>query len=100
LCSDIASWLVRQPHPVIVIDWSDATRNRRWVLLRAAVPVGGRTLTLLDQVVPLKQVADPRIERAFLLSRIAVMEPPKIGVMAPLGSSESGVSDGLRIRCF
>ncbi|AXM13424.1 IS4 family transposase [Xanthomonas oryzae pv. oryzae] len=37
--------------PVIVIDWSDFEAGQSVVLLRAAVPVGGRTLTLLDMVV-------------------------------------------------
>jgi hypothetical protein len=75
LCSEMASWLVRQPHPVIIVDWSDATRNRRWVLLRAAIPVGGRTLTLLDRVVPLAQVANPKIERAFLRTLKNLLPP-------------------------
>jgi hypothetical protein len=30
--------------PLIVIDWSDLTADRRWQLLRAAVPIGGRWL--------------------------------------------------------
>jgi hypothetical protein len=75
LCSEMASGLVRQPHPVIIVDWSDATRNRRWVLLRAAIPVGGRTLTLLDRVVPLAQVANPKIERAFLRTLKNLLPP-------------------------
>ncbi|MCE4369393.1 IS4 family transposase, partial [Xanthomonas hortorum pv. vitians] len=41
---------VRGAQPVIVIDWSDLKPDKSWCLLRAAVPVGGRTLTLLDMV--------------------------------------------------
>lgn len=32
--------------PLIVIDWTDLTPDRRWQLLRAALPIGGRCLTL------------------------------------------------------
>ena len=35
--------------PLIVIDWSDLTPDRRWQLLRAAMPIGGRCLTLYEQ---------------------------------------------------
>lgn len=48
----MARWLARSAHPVIVIDWSDLERDGSWFLLRAAIPVGGRTLPLLDMVFP------------------------------------------------
>ena len=69
-CADLdrdrARWLLRGPQPVIVIDWSDLKSDKSWCLLRAAVPVGGRTLTLLDKVVPGKQQGSPGAERRFL----------------------------------
>lgn len=40
----MASWLLRSPWPVIVVDWSDLKADGHWCLLRAAVPMGGRTL--------------------------------------------------------
>jgi len=40
---------------VIVIDWSDLKADKAWCLLRAAVPIGGRTLPVLDMVFPGKQ---------------------------------------------
>lgn len=63
---DMARWLLRGPRPVIVIDWSDLKPDKSWCLLRAAVPVGGRTLTLLDMVVPGKQQGSPSAEKRFL----------------------------------
>lgn len=51
-------WLVRSNQPVFVIDWSDLKSDRSWHgsrppgLLRAAIPVAGRTLTILDMVFP------------------------------------------------
>lgn len=63
---DMARWLLRGPQPVIVIDWSDLKPDKSWCLLRAAVPVGGRTLTLLDMVVPGRQQGSPGAEKRFL----------------------------------
>jgi len=52
--------------PLIVIDWSDLTPNRRWQLLRAAMPIGGRCLTLYEEVHPLAHLGNPRVQQAFL----------------------------------
>ncbi len=62
----MARWLLRGPRPLIVIDWSELKTDRSWCLLRAGVPVGGRTLTLLDQVYAGKDQGSPRAERHFL----------------------------------
>lgn len=71
-CSAIYEALTRrligtQAHPVIVIDWSDLTVDRRWQLLRAAVPMQGRSLTLYEEVHPLSHQASPKVHRRFLL---------------------------------
>lgn len=52
--------------PLIIVDWSDLTADRRWQLLRAALPVGGRCLTIYEEVHPLRRFANPRVHRAFL----------------------------------
>ena len=36
--------------PLIVIDWSDLNKDQWLHLLRASVPVGGRSLTLYEEV--------------------------------------------------
>lgn len=59
-------WLVRSRRPVIVIDWSDLKADQSWCLLRAAVPVGGRTLPVLDMVFPGTEQGSPQAERRFL----------------------------------
>ena len=59
--------------PVIIVDWSDLTADRRWQLLRAAAPVGGRTLTLYEEIHPLAHFANPRVHRAFLLQLQALL---------------------------
>lgn len=38
--------------PIILIDWSPLCADQSWQLLRAALPVGGRSLTLYEEVHP------------------------------------------------
>nr|WP_141696085.1 IS4 family transposase [Xanthomonas translucens] len=66
LYAGMVRWLVRSPTPVIAVDWCRLKGDGRWHLLRAAVPVGGRTLTLLEQVFPERELASPKAERRFL----------------------------------
>lgn len=70
-------WLVRSKQPVIIVDWSDLKADRSWHLLRAAIPVGGRTLTVLDMVFPAGQQGSPRAERLFL-QRLAAVLPQNV----------------------
>jgi hypothetical protein len=62
----MAPWLLRQAQPVILVDWSDLKRDGRWCLLRAAVPVGGRALTLYERIYPLRQMNSPQAQSDFL----------------------------------
>lgn len=64
--SGMARWLVRTSRPIIVIDWSDLKADGSWFLLRAAVPIGGRTLPVLDLVFPAGQQGTPKAEKHFL----------------------------------
>ena len=59
-------WLIRQPQCWVIVDWSDLKRDGRWCLLRAAVPVKGRTLTLYEKIYPAEQLNSPRAQREFL----------------------------------
>jgi hypothetical protein len=52
--------------PLILVDWSSATIAERFQLLRAAVPVGGRSLTVYEEVHPLKKYNNPKIHKEFL----------------------------------
>lgn len=68
-------WLLRPGvEPVIIVDWSELDRMRRHAVLRAALAVGGRTLTLLEIVVPMKQMNTPAVETR-LLNALAVLMP-------------------------
>jgi hypothetical protein len=61
--------------PLIVIDWSDLTPDRRWQLLRASVAIEGRSMTLYEQVHPQSRATSPRVHHAFL-KKLATMLPP------------------------
>jgi Transposase DDE domain len=62
----MAAWLLPQARPVIVVDWSDLKGDGRWCLLRAAVPVGGRALTVYERIYPNARLNSPAAQREFL----------------------------------
>ncbi|HET8608525.1 MAG TPA: IS4 family transposase [Burkholderiales bacterium] len=70
----LTRWLIgSQTQPVIIIDWSDLSADRRWHLLRAAAPMRGRSLTLYEEVHPLCRLANPQVQRRFLLRLRALL---------------------------
>jgi hypothetical protein len=73
----MARWLVRSKQPVIVVDWSELKQDRSCHLLRAAIPVGGRTLSILDMVVPAGRQGSPTAEKQFL-KRLANVLPDDV----------------------
>jgi len=66
LYAGMARWLLRGERPIIVIDWSDLQPNGRWYLLRAGVPIGGRTLTLWQEVHAERHKQTALVQRRFL----------------------------------
>jgi hypothetical protein len=63
----VAHWLLATtPRPVLLIDWADCGPGHRWLLLRAAVPLGGRALPVYEEVHPLRRYNSPRTHRRFL----------------------------------
>ncbi|MBI2294628.1 MAG: IS4 family transposase [Betaproteobacteria bacterium] len=78
--------------PLIVVDWTDLTLDRRWQLLRAALPIGGRCLTLYEEVHPLTRFGNPRVHRAFLA---------KLKTLLPAGVTPILITDaGFRAPWF
>lgn len=69
----MARWLIRSARPVILVDWSDLKSDRSWHLLRAAVPIGGRALPILDMVFPGGLQGSPTAERQFLQRLKAIL---------------------------
>jgi hypothetical protein len=60
-------WLLGRLHrPVIIVDWSNLTQDRRFHILRASTPVGGRALTLYEEVHTQKKVNTTPVQTRFL----------------------------------
>jgi hypothetical protein len=61
--------------PLIIVDWSDLHADRSQQLLRAALMVQGRALTVYEEVHPLAHATSLRVHRAFL-KRLQTILPP------------------------
>jgi hypothetical protein len=59
--------------PVIVVDWSDFELGRQWLMLKAAVPVGGRAISVYERVFPFKRYNSPSAHREFLRALHAIL---------------------------
>ena len=63
LYSALANTLLKDMlEPVVLIDWSPLCADQSWQLLRAALPVGGRSLTLYEEVHPRSKLGNRRIQ--------------------------------------
>jgi Transposase DDE domain len=70
-------WLIRQSMAIILVDWSDLHEDCRWQLLRAAIPVGARSITILDMVFPESMKGSPIAEKQ-LLQRLRALLPKSV----------------------
>jgi hypothetical protein len=66
-------WCLRQHQPVIIVDWSPVNRRGKHYLLRAALAVGGRALTLWERVTPANECNAPQHEQALLRALKSMM---------------------------
>jgi hypothetical protein len=63
----LIGWLLHGiKQPLILVDWSDLNQDRDQQLLRASLPVGGRALTLYEEVHPLCHLGNRQIQHRFL----------------------------------
>ena len=62
----IGQLLLNQSRPIILIDWSDFSVTRQQQLLRASVPVGGRAMTLYEELHPYDRLGNRAIQHRFL----------------------------------
>lgn len=67
--------LARIPEPIILVEWSDLKADQSLHLLRAALPVGGRALTLYEEVHPQSKLNNRLVHIRFL-RRLAERLPP------------------------
>lgn len=63
---EIYRFISQHSRPLIIVDWSDLTKERDYHLLRASMPVGGRALTLYEEVHPQKHVNSDKTHQLFL----------------------------------
>jgi len=70
-------WLQGLSQLLVVVDWSDSSKDQHWQLLRASVVVEGRSITLYEEVHPQKLLGNANVHRRFL-QRISEILP--IGV--------------------
>ncbi len=78
--------LARISEPLILIDWSDLKADQSLHLLRASLPVGGRSLTLYEEVHPQKQLGNRVVQQRFL-ERLAQLLPASV---APIIIADAG----------
>ena len=70
----LARWLLAATaRPVLLVDWADCAEGERWLLLRAAIPLGGRAIPIYEEVHPLSRYNSPRTHRRFLRNLRAVL---------------------------
>jgi hypothetical protein len=70
-------WLLCGARPIVVVDWSELKSDGRWHLLRAALAVQGRTITLYEEVHPSATKNSGAVELAFL-KRLHALVPPGV----------------------
>lgn len=72
--TEVAHWLVgKVQRPWVIIDWSDVELGHEFLMLKAAVPVGGRAVSVYEEVHPLRRYNSPRTHQAFLKNLRAVL---------------------------
>jgi hypothetical protein len=69
------SLLAGVKRPVLAIDWSDfeCGAGRKWTMIKAAVPVGGRAVVVYARAFPFKRYNSPGAHREFLQALKSVL---------------------------
>jgi hypothetical protein len=78
--------LARVREPLILIDWSDLKADQSLHLLRASLPVGGRSLTLYEEVHAQKKLNNAAVHARFL-RHLSTLIPPGA---APIVIADAG----------
>lgn len=78
--------------PLILIDWSDFSADRQQQLLRASVPVGGRAITVYEELHAYEKLANRAVQHRFL---------DRLEAMLPVGCKPIIIADaGFRVPFF
>lgn len=70
----ICHQLIKHPHPRILIDWSDLTEDRAFIVLRASLVFDARSMTLYEKVHVLKEYGGRTVQHQFL-SKLSQLLP-------------------------
>src|SRR5712691_2508103 len=71
-----AAWMLRsQAQPVLIVDWSELKSDGRWHLLRAGMPMRGRTMTVYEEVHAEAKKNSRKVQAAFLRQLKALLPP-------------------------
>jgi hypothetical protein len=74
--ASLTQWFIgNKQRPVIIVDWSDMDECKRHFLLRASVPIEGRSLTLYEEVHTVKGKEKPKTHQRFLEQLKALLPP-------------------------
>jgi len=68
--------LKNMSHPLIIVDWSPVNHTDKQIL-RASMPVGGRSFTLYEEVHPENKLGSLKVHRAFI-RRLAAFMPEEV----------------------
>ncbi|MDD5320842.1 MAG: IS4 family transposase [Methylococcales bacterium] len=83
----MTQWLLQSlPMPLILVDWSPLTADQHQQLLRAALPTGGRSVTLYEAIHHVKKLGNRKIQQRFL-RRLQALLPPRV---TPIIVADSG----------
>lgn len=59
--------------PIIIVDWSGVTHCGAFHMIRASIPVNGRTLTIYEEVYPENKKDSPKANKKFLKNLSTVL---------------------------
>lgn len=68
-------WLKGLPQLLIAVDWATLSADMQWQWLRASVVVDGRSVTLYEEVHPVKLLTNRKVHERFV-DRLAKLLPP------------------------
>ena len=69
--------LAHLDRPLIIIDWADCELERELLILKAAIPVRGRAITVYEEVHPLRRYNSPKTHHQFL-TRLRTVLPSHV----------------------
>lgn len=84
--------LTGSARPIILIDWSDFSADRQQQLLRASLPVGGRAMTLYEELHAYDKLTNRSVQHRFL---------DRLHAMLPAGCTPIIIADaGFRVPFY